>query len=78
MSDLTTQIAVLETQMKTIAKQVDDGFSNNSKEHKDIIALFERAMEKKADRWVQSVIVWVGSIVGLAVIGALMSLILIR
>jgi hypothetical protein len=33
MSDLSTQIAVLETQMKQIAKQVDEGFSNNSREH---------------------------------------------
>ena len=78
MSDLATQIAVIETQMKNIAKQVDDGFSNNSKEHKEIVALFERAMEKKADRWVQTVIVWVGSVIGLALVGAFMSLILIK
>ena len=45
MSDLTTQIAVLETQMKQIAKQVDEGFSNNSKEHKELVAMFEKAME---------------------------------
>jgi len=76
MSDLTTQIAVLETQMKQIAKQVDEGFSNNSKEHKDIIELFEKAMEKKADKWVQQVIVWAGSIVGVAILGSLMTLIL--
>jgi hypothetical protein len=37
MSDLITQIAVIETQMKNIAKQVDDGFLNNSKEHREIM-----------------------------------------
>jgi uncharacterized membrane protein YoaK (UPF0700 family) len=78
MSDLITQIAVLENEMKNIAKKVDEGFSANSKEHQDIVALFERAMEKKADRWVQNVIVWVGSVVGVAILGALMSLILIK
>ena len=78
MSDLTKQIAVLETQMTQIAKQVDEGFRINSDEHKELLATFEKAMEKKADRWVQSVIVWVGSVVGVAILGALMSLILIK
>jgi predicted lipoprotein len=50
MSDLSTQIAVLETQMKQIAKQVDEGFSNNSREHKELLATFERALAEKADR----------------------------
>jgi predicted lipoprotein len=50
MSDLITQIAVLETQMKQIAKQVDEGFSNNSKEHKEIVAMFQKAIDLKADR----------------------------
>jgi hypothetical protein len=79
MSDnLKTEIEVLKEQMKNIAKQVDEGFLNNSKEHKEIVALFEKAMDKKADKWVQNVIVWAGSVVGVAIIGALMSLILIR
>lgn len=57
MSDLSTQIAVLETQMKQIAKQVDEGFSNishqfdvNSNEHKEMVAMFQKAMEQKADK----------------------------
>ena len=50
MSDLSTQIAVLETQMKNIAKQVDEGFRLNTIEHKETIKLFEEAMEKKADK----------------------------
>lgn len=76
MSDLTTQIAVLETQMKNVIEKVDEGFSNNSKEHKELLALFEKALEKKADRWVQQVIIWAGSVVGVAILGALMTLIL--
>lgn len=50
MSDITTQIAVLETQMKNIAKQVDDGFRLNTVEHKETIKLFEEAMKLKADK----------------------------
>ena len=85
MSDLTTQIAVLETQMKNIAKQVDDGFTKlehalelNNEQHEEMFVRFEKAMDKKADRWVQNVIVWVGSVIGVAILGALMSLILIK
>ncbi len=78
MSDLATQIAVLENQMKNIAKQVDEGFSNNTQEHREIVRLFEQAMEKKADRWVQNVIVWMGATIGVTILGALMGLILIK
>lgn len=76
MSDLTTQIAVLETQMKNVIEKVDEGFSQNSKEHKELLALFEKALDKKADKWVQNVIVWAGSIIGGAILVALMALIL--
>ena len=49
MSDLTIQIAVLETQMKQIAKQVDEGFKQNSEEHKEIAKMFSDALTLKAD-----------------------------
>lgn len=50
MSELSTQIAVLENEMKNIAKKVDEGFSSNSKEHKEIVDMFEKAISQKADR----------------------------
>ena len=50
MSDLSSQIAVLKEQMSKITEQVKEGFSANSKEHKEIVAMFEKAMEQKADR----------------------------
>jgi glycerate kinase len=61
MSDLTSQIAVLETQMKQVIKQVEEGFSNNSKQHEDMtvsnakgheemMKAFREAVEKKADK----------------------------
>lgn len=50
MSDLSIQIAVLETKMNQIAKQVDEGFSVNSKEHKEIVSMFQKAIELKADK----------------------------
>jgi phosphosulfolactate synthase (CoM biosynthesis protein A) len=78
MSDLPTQMAILETQMKQISKQVDEGFKANSEEHREIIATFERAMEKKAGKWVEKVLVWVGASIGVVIIGALMSLIITK
>jgi hypothetical protein len=77
MSDLSTQIAVLETEMKNIAKQVDEGFSTNTKEHKEIMSKFQLAINLKADkkdvdtlvenqRWIVKLIL---SIVIMAVIG---------
>lgn len=61
MSDLTSQIAVLETQMKQVIKQVEEGFSNNSRQHEDMtvsnakgheemMKAFREAVEKKADK----------------------------
>lgn len=78
MSDLTTQIAVIENKMNNIAKQVDEGFSANSQEHKEILATFERAMERKAGKWVEKVLVWTGATIGVILVGALMSLIVVK
>jgi hypothetical protein len=50
MSDLSTQIAVLETQMKNISEKVDEGFKQNSVEHKEVVQMFTKAMELKADK----------------------------
>lgn len=77
MLDLNSQIAVLETQMKQVLKQVDEGFSQNSKEHQELLTLFEKALEKKADKEVvdelksnQNKVIWlILSTVIIAVIG---------
>ncbi len=50
MSDLSTQIAVLETQMKNISEKVDEGFKQNSLEHKEVVRMFQEAMQLKADK----------------------------
>ena len=50
MSDLSTQIAVLETQMKNISEKVEGGFKQNSVEHKEVVQMFTKAMELKADK----------------------------
>ena len=76
MSDLSTQIAVLETEMKNIAKKVDDGFQINSQEHKEMMHAFQEAVDKKAGKWVEKVLVWAGSVIGVAILGALMQLII--
>jgi len=76
MSEINTEIALLKQEMKQIAKQVDEGFSTNSKEHRELVQLFENAMAKKAGKWVEKVLVWAGASIGLILIGSLMSLIL--
>lgn len=76
MSDLSTQIAVLETQMKQVIKQVDDGFTKNSEQHQEMMNAFNRAMEQKAGKWVEKVLVGAGSVIGVALLGALLALIL--
>ena len=82
MSDLATQIAVLETQMKNIAKQVDEGFSNNSKEHREIMATFQKALDEKADKKEVDSLAdnqkWVIRLIIGLVITALVSLVLIK
>lgn len=78
MSELATQIAVLETQMKNIANKVDEGFKANSEEHKEMMQAFQDAIDKKAGRWVEKVLIWVGGIIGAAVLTAIMSLILTK
>ena len=50
MSDLSTQIAVLETQMKNISEKVDEGFKQNTLEHKEVVRMFTEAMTLKADK----------------------------
>jgi len=80
MSDLQTQMAILETKMQQISKQVDEGFKANSEEHKEIMERFAEAIKTKADKDVvdelranQSRIVW---IVITSVVLALLGLIL--
>ena len=77
MSDnLKTEIEVLKTEMKNIAKKVDEGFKLNSEEHKELVKTFQDAMEKKAGKWVEKVLVGVGTLILTAIVGALMTLIL--
>ena len=87
MSDLTSQIAVLETQMKQVIKQVEEGFSDNSKQHEDIIKsnneghqemikAFKESMDKKAGLWVEKAIIGVVIFVLTAVGTAFMAMVI--
>lgn len=80
-----TQMALLKKDMGNLTETVREGFAENKKgfeanttQHAEIMEKFEKAMEKKAGKWVESVMIWVGSVIGVAIIGALMSLILIN
>ncbi len=45
------------------------------KEFKDVVMV---AIEKKADKWVEKTLVFVGATIGLAIIGAIMAIVLIK
>ena len=75
MQELITDIAVLKKEMENITEQVKKGFSDNSDEHKELIALFTEAMEKKAGKWVENVLIGVGSVIGTGILVAALALI---
>jgi len=85
MSEINTEIALLKLEMKNISDKVDTGFAKlekaletNSQEHKDMFAKFEASMEKKAGKWVENVLVWGGSVIGVAILGAFLRLIILQ
>lgn len=77
MEKINLEIAVIKTEMKNITKQIDEGFSNNAIQHKELMASLQKALDQKAGKWVEKVVVGVGMIVGTAFLGALISLIII-
>ena len=85
MSDLTERerILVLEKNHEQFMKEFITYSEENSKQHTEIKELIEQmgqkldtALEKKAGIWVEKVLIWFGSIVGIGVIGYLGSLII--
>ena len=46
--------------------------------HEELLRVIKEICDGKAEKWVEKVLVWVGGVIGLALLGALMSLILIK
>ena len=46
--------------------------------HAELLLAIKDVAESKAGKWVERVLIWVGSVIGVALIGAWLSLILIK
>lgn len=88
-NNLDKQVALMNQELKEIGKTVAEGFSLNSSEHKEIVKnsieqnkelmdLFNKALEQKAAKWVEDWLVWAGRIIVGAVLLALVSLVVIN
>ena len=71
-----TEIAILKTQMENLKESVDKGFKSindkleeNSHQHAEMFKAFQSAMERKAGKWVESVILSVAGIIAIAFLG---------
>lgn len=69
--DLTTTIQVNCKNMENIEKKMDEGFIENSKRFDKLENIINDSLAKKADKWVEKVIAWVGITWILTMIGAL-------
>lgn len=73
--ELNTKIEVYCTKMEDLIQKVSEGFGLNSKQHEEIVALLKESLDKKADKWVESVVKWFLLTVGLGVLGVVGTLI---
>lgn len=64
--------------VKYLIKSLDDHIKEESEYRKNQDIFHKEIMEKKANVWVEKVLVGVGSVVGVAVLGSLLGLILIK
>jgi hypothetical protein len=69
--DIKIDLAKYCQQMKDLIKNVDDGFRNNSEEHKEIISMFQEAINQKANKWTEKVLIGVGSTIGIGFLSIL-------
>ena len=73
--DLNIKLERYCTKMEDLIKKVDEGFELNSKQHGEIVALIKESLEKKADKWVETVIRWFLFLVGTGVLGVVGTLV---
>ena len=76
--ELLTEIEIMKNEMKNIKKTVDEGFILNTKQHKELVVLFQKAIDKKAGKWVEKVMIATLSSIGLILVGALMAQVIIE
>lgn len=69
--ELKVSLATYEQQMKDLIQKVDEGFSENSKQHKEIMEVVEKAVKGKANKWTEDLIRGVLWAIGLGLLGTI-------
>lgn len=60
MPNNTIKLALYIQKMEDLIKKVDEGFNSNAEQHKEICTMLKEMLDKKADKWVEKVLVWAG------------------
>ena len=71
-----TEIALIKQQMENLVNNFKEMKDENLLAHKELREMFEKAMESKADRWVQDAVKWTIGLVMSIVISALIYLVI--
>jgi len=71
-----TEIALIKQQMENLAQNIKEMKDENLSAHNDLKAMIEKAMESKADKWVQDAMKWTIGLVMSIVISALIFLVI--
>lgn len=78
MSEHATQIALMQQDIKYIKEHQAINKKEADERHAELLAAIKEVADSKAGVWVERVLIWIGSVVGVALIGAWLSLILIK
>ena len=70
------KIITLQVNQKNLMQKLEENQITNEKAHKDILCSIEkmsdkldRALEKKANKWVETSMIWIFSAIGVTMIG---------
>jgi CHASE3 domain sensor protein len=74
--DNLTEIALIKKSMDDFKEALNELKTSNSEAHKEIKDMVEKAMNSKAGKWVERVLIGAGSVIGVALLGALLSIII--
>lgn len=77
-TDLKIGVTEIKGDVKSILKTLDDHIKDESEYRKAQDLFHKEIMEKKAGIWVEKVLIGAGSVIGVSILGALLSLILIK
>jgi hypothetical protein len=77
-NNLKIEVAVINEKLDSQGKKIDEVLVILKNHIAEENIRFKEMADRKADKWVERVLVGAGSVVGIALIGALMSLILIK